>query len=195
MAHAVEQKASVRQRRQRIEKRQVLDFAFGPLALGDVGIDAQHRLRPAGVVAHQGQVRFDADSAAILAPLQQFAGPVALLQHLAKGALERRAVGDDQVALVGAHHIVGRPAVQPLRALVPVRDAPVDVGRRNRVERLVEQRSLHPVARLGFGALGFVPFLRGDVEHGADCPLRATVGGADENAAVAHVGVGAVAAH
>ena len=195
MAQALEQQPAVRQSGQRIEERQVLDFLLGLLALGDVGLDRQHRLRPSGIIAHQRQVRLHRQAAAILAPFDDLAAPVASLQQHRTGGVEFLLFDNAELGLGLAERLLHAPAEQAFRPLVPVRHPGVDAGYRDRVPCLVEQRRLYPVMGFGPGALRFHPLLFGDVDHRADDPGSDAVAVAKEGAAVAHIRIRAVTAH
>src|SRR5947209_952854 len=128
-------------------------------ALGDVGIDDENGLRLFAVVAHERPATLNRDLRSRLRPLAHLAAPLALLADGPLPLLELRFVQlaqQTQLARRPPRRLLRRPAVDALRALVPVENLFVEAADDYRVPRLVEERGLFAYALLGALALGDV---------------------------------------
>ncbi|MNZ49237.1 hypothetical protein D3C78_669980 [compost metagenome] len=155
---AVQHEPPVGQPGQLIVEGQALDLLLGDLAVGDVGIDREHRLRLAIIVAHQGAVAFEGDGAAILAPQRYLARPVARFDQAIGGRIERGMALVDQFLCRLAERLFLRQAVKALGALVPVQDAVVHAVHDDGVLGLVQQRCLLAGLLLAFAQHRQIPF-------------------------------------
>ena len=140
-------------------------------------------------------MRLHRQQAAILAPFLDLAAPDALLQQDRIGGVEFLLFDNPQLRLGLADRLLGSPAEQAFRPLVPEADPGVGAGHRDRVLRLVEQRRLYPVTGFGPRAVRFRLLLFGDVDHRADDTGGDALAVADEAAAVAHFRIRTIAAH
>src|SRR5450759_3542969 len=106
-------------------------------ALRDVGVDDEHGGGAPGLVLHQGPAAFDDQASPVLAHLRELAHPVPVLEELPHGFVEGGGIGLN----IAGHHAEGfrgGPAVQALRALVPVGNAVREVADDDRVLRLIK---------------------------------------------------------
>ncbi|MCY1330982.1 hypothetical protein D9M69_166320 [compost metagenome] len=176
MLQAVEHEATVGQACQLVVEGQAIDLLFGGLAMADVGIDRQYRVRLGVFVAHQGAVAFEGDGAAVPAAQGHFARPVARLQQALGGDIDGGVVLVDQVSGRLAKGFFAGHAVEALGALVPVEDAVLHVVDDDGVLGLVQQRCLlaelplagakHNEIALAFGGVGLhFPLDPPTVEH------------------------------
>ena len=125
---------------------------FGALALGNVLIQFEYRLM--GAIELQSPRASHRNQRTIAAVAQRFPLPVAFAEELRANVFQRlRELRFEQAMGHLAHDFLLTPAVEPLRAVVPVRDAVLAISDKNGLVGQIEDKRLVAQEFFGFFAI------------------------------------------
>jgi len=116
---------------------------FSPFSLADVRVDDEPRLGPALFIPHQGPAAGNREVTAVTRDMAKLSLPSAVLQDAMNGRV--KVIGPAAVeksARVLAKHFLALPAIHAFRALVPVKDALLQVTDHDRVACQIKQGRL-----------------------------------------------------
>src|SRR5207248_9113504 len=97
---------------------------------------------PASIVLHKGPLAIDDDRLVPLGELAALAFPLAFFHDFLPGAIEIGPVAKEQFIGLFAAGVLGRPAVEPLGALVPISEPVGKIDHADGILRLVEKSGL-----------------------------------------------------